>query len=230
MNNMKILIGTHLAALTLFASTSCKKETNFKMPDHEKAAYRVLAIGKAPGDTSTSTSMFARTETVGLVVAEDSKLKAELIGYQNINGHGVYTLAVTNKQACAVFPKWGWDQLNIDSISAVNDTIPAGGYKVYTLIGDAKVGKIKLQAVGDCGNSSTLIVNITMSILPIIYLNNTAVYDVKTRKVTIGFSIDAPQTINWFIIQKSVSGVWVQVAMIPADDLIKDYSIKLTDK
>jgi hypothetical protein len=227
---MKHLICALSLAIIIIASISCKREAIISTPEHEKSAYRVLGIGKAPGDTSTSTSMFARTETVGLVIAEDSKLKAELIGYQNTAGHGVYTVAVTNKQSCEVTPKWGWDQLNIDSISPLNDTIPANGYKIYTLMGDSKVGKIKLQAVGACGNSSTLIVNITMSILPIIYLNNTATYDQKAGKVTISFGIDAPETINWFIIQRLQAGVWVQVALVMADDQIKQYSIKLTDK
>jgi|ERR1044072_387126 hypothetical protein len=228
---MKQLISA-LAVALIFAFTSCGKHLDtVNQDEHVKDQYRVLGIGKAAGDTSISTVMFARTETVGLVVAEDSKLKAELIGYQKINGHGVYTVAMTNKQPCQVIMRWGWENLTIDSISpggAQGDVIPANGYKVFTLIGDAKVGKIKVQAQGvDCGNSSTLIVNITVTILPIKYISNTASYDTKTGKVTITFEADRPDTINWFLIMKLINQKWQQVAMIPAEDNTKKYSIKL---
>lgn len=210
---------------------SCKREIEAPpAQDHEKSPYRILAIGKAPGDTSTSTTMWARTETVGLVVAEDSKLRAELIGYQKVNGQGVYTVALTNKQDCKANPIWGWDGLRITSItpSGAHDEIPANGYRVYTLTGDAKVGKIKVKTECDCGNSSTLLINISLDILPITYLSNTAVYDLHTGKTTINFEIDNPATINWFIIQKMrADNVWVQVAMVPGDDQTKKYSIRL---
>lgn len=142
-----------LPAVTLF---SCKREldppTN---QEHTKEAYRVLAIGKAPGDTSTSTTMWARTQTVGLVVAEDDKLRAELIGYQKINGQGVYMVAVTNKQDCRADLDWGWDGLRITSISPSGwhaNEIEANGYKVYTLTGEAKVGRIKIKSFCDLIN------------------------------------------------------------------------------
>lgn len=89
---MKLAKFTLLLALPAVTLFSCKRELDPPpAKEHVKDAYRVLAIGKVPGDTSTSSTMWARTETVGLVVAEDDKLRAELIGYQNINGQGVYT-------------------------------------------------------------------------------------------------------------------------------------------
>lgn len=80
---MKHVIITAIAVLCTLAS--CKKQDALTTPKHETAAYRVLAIGKSGTDTSISTSMFARAETVGLVTAEDAKLKAVLIAY---NGNG----------------------------------------------------------------------------------------------------------------------------------------------
>lgn len=224
----------HRAILVLstfgILATSCKREIDAPTPAHEKDNYRIVALGKS-GDSSISTSMQARVQTVGIVVVEDSRLKAELIGYQKINGQGVYTVAVTNKQAGDVTLDWGWDGLKINNITpggAHGNDMTANAYKVYTLTGDPKVGRIKVQAKGDCGNSSTLIINITMDILPIIYLGNSAAYDPAAGKVVVTFTIDAPETVSWILIQRQeVDHTWVNVAMVPADDQVKKYTIKV---
>lgn len=228
---MKHLISA-LAVAVIMTAPACTREIDPPaQQEHVKEPYRILAIGKTPGDTSTSSTMWARTETVGLVTAEDSKLRAELIGYQNINGHGVYTVAMTSKLNCQSNLQWGWEQLNIDSIgpnAADRDVLPANGYKVFTLVGDAKVGKIKVQAQSDCGNSSTLIVNITLAILPITYIQNTAKYDASTDRVTLDFTIDRPETINWFLVQKlQADRTWITVFTVPADDNIKTYRVPI---
>lgn len=217
---MKNLIFTVIAVVSiLFAS--CKKEVTPPAADHVKSPYQILAIG---ADTSKSTTMFARAETVGLVVAEDDKLKAELIAY---NGAGVYTLQVTSKVNCQGIIRWGWDGLTIDSITPGSDVIPANGVVTFTLYGDHKVGRIKLKMESDCGNSSTLIINITAAILPINFIENTAKYDQKTGKTIITFTIDDPAQIDWLLIRRNVAGEWVQAALVACDHVTKDYIIKL---
>lgn len=219
---MKHLIFAVIAATLL---TSCSKETFTTPPPHVKAVYQVFTLGKVAGDTSFSSVMFARAETVGLVIAEDSKLKAELISY---NGAGIYTVRVTSKIACQGIVRWGWDGLTIDSISPTSDVIPTNGVVTFTLHGDHHVGKIKLKLESDCGNSSTLIINITNEILPINFIANTAKYDEKTGKTTIVFTIDDPTQVEWVAIRKQdASLIWRQVMLISCDKVTKLYNIKL---
>ena len=220
---MKRFIGMFVIMLTLF---SCKKAVIEQPQPHEKSTYRVLAIG---ADTTISTSMFARIETVGLLLVEDSKLKAELIAYSgNNNGTGVYTIKVTNKQSCQVIILWHWEDLLINTISPSSDVIPANGVVTFTLTGEAKTGKIMLQSEGDCGNSSSLIIKITNDILPITFINNSTNYNSKTGQLIVSFNIDDPSVINWFIIQKLNNKLeWVQAALIQCDKKTKSYNIPL---
>lgn len=222
---MKQVFFALLITTTLF---SCKKDIQ-QSADHEKGWYRVLAIGK---DTSISSSMYARTETVGLVIAEDDKLKAVLTSYQPLpGGQGIYTVDVTNKQNGNVIIRWGWDGLRIDNVSPASDVVPANQTVTFILTGDAKVGKIKLQADcphgRDCNNSSTLIINVSMAILPISYIENTATYDVKSGKVIISFTIDDPSQIDQIIIQKQDDNNWKEAALILCDKVTKSYNVKL---
>lgn len=223
----------HLKFVALLATIctlfSCKKETSITDPAHEKSPYRVLVIGH--GDTTISTAMFARTETTGIVVVEDSRLRASLIGYTKLpDGRGQYTIEMTSKQACDVQLNWGWDALNIDQVTPVNNTLLGNETKTFTLIGEAKEGKIKVQANGTpgCGNSSTLIVEITAQILPIKLIDNIAKFDELTKKVSISFILPDPALADWIIIQKqNESHVWMQAALIAADPNVKEYNIKL---
>lgn len=203
----------------LFAQ--CKKDNaSFSATSHEKAHYRVLAVGK---DTTTSSAMYARTQTVGLVIAEDSKLKAELLTYFN----GIYTVRVTNKLSCDISIDWGWEGLNIDSITPNNNTVGANQNVTFTLGGNAKVGKIKLKSSGDCGVSSTLIINITADILPITFLSSSAKYDSKTNTTFILFQIDDPTEIYTFVIQKLVGTKWELVYQFTCDKKTTSYNIPI---
>jgi hypothetical protein len=220
---MKQLFATLMITISLMA---CKKDNSSAQPEHEKANYKVFLIGK--GDTTAGPIIYARTETVGIAYAEDDKLRVDLIGY---NGHGVYTLQVTNKQNCSVTNHWGWEGLAIDSISPGGDTanvLLANQVKTYTLTGSAKEGKIKVQAKGDCGNSSTLIIYITTAILPIHMTESRASYDKQTDKTTISFNVETPADFDWILIQKETNDhEWVQAALIANDYTTKNYSIKL---
>lgn len=222
--NFAILI---IATVTLFA---CKKQITSPIePAHEKSPYRVLVIGH--GDTTIGTSMFARTETVGLVVAEDNRLRATLIGYTKLpDGRGQYTVEMVNKQSCAGQLNWGWEAFNIDGITPTNNVLQANETKVFTLIGEAKPGKIKVQLNGDpgCGNSSTLIIEITTQILPIKLIENVAKYDEIVKAVTISFTIDDPTLADWIIVQhQNAQHIWQQAALIAGDGVTKRFNIKL---
>lgn len=215
-------------AIVLMATLaiSCKKETVTTDAPHEKSPYRVLLF-KA-GDTTISSTMWAREQTVGLIIVEDDKLKAELLSYHQLpNGQGVYEIKLTNKQNCQVISRWHWEGLTIDSITPGNDVLPANTAITFTLIGDAKVGKIKVKAFGDCGNSSELVLNITMSILPVKILENVGSYDEKTKKTTIAFMIDDPMLFDWILIERNNGIEWVQAMLIASDHTTKQYNIKL---
>jgi hypothetical protein len=231
---MKILF---FALLTTVSLISCKKEsTTPTVKKHTKSVYMVGAIEKG-GDTTFGPAMFARTETVGLLVVEDSKLKVVLTGFYKLpNGQGVFTIAATNKMACRAKIRWGWEDLRVDSIAypsgdpldPKNDVVQAGETKIFTVYGDAKVGKIKMKAEGDCGNSSTLILQITVAILPIKLVHNTATYDENTGKTTVSFTLEDPSNIDWLLIQKQlVTLEWEQLMIIGCDHVTKNYSIKL---
>lgn len=221
---MKQLFAPLLITISLMA---CKKDNSSVQPEHEKTNYQVFLIGKG-GDTTAGPIIYARTETVGIAYAEDDKLRVDLIGY---DGHGVYTLQVTNKQNCQVINRWGWEGLTIDSIAPggpQGDVIAANQAKIFTLIGDAKVGKIKLQTKGDFGTSSTLIVYITSSILPVKMTDNRASYDQASNKTTISFNVEMPEEFDWILIRKEIANhEWIQAALIANDYKTKNYSIKL---
>lgn len=219
---MKKFLFSLLITIALF---SCKKEVTTQEVAHEKSYYDVLAIGQ---DTLQSSAMLARTETVGLVTVEDTRLKAVLTAYhKDTNGNGVYTIELTNKQSGEVVVSWNWSGLTIDNISPANNTLSANQTKTFTLTGSADVGKIKVKAFGDCGNSTELIINITMSVLPFKYLANTAEYDEETGRVIISFAIDNPGEVDWIIIRNHIDGEWKQVLLLGCDHVTQSYSIPL---
>jgi hypothetical protein len=222
---MKYLIFTAVIAFCLFIA-SCSESKKETLPPHMKSPYRVLVYGK--GDTTISSTMFARTETVGLVIAEDDKLKAVLKSYHKLpTGEGVYEVEVTSKLNCQSIIRWGWEQLSIDNITPSSDVIPANQTRIFTLTGDAKVGKIKLKAESDCGNSSTLIINITIAVLPVVIINNVAEYDKVLDRIIVFFTIDDPTQAEWIIIQNMVNEKWNQVMLIGGDNVTKSYRIPL---
>lgn len=218
---MKTYILTLLIAISI---VSCSKSGNYSTETNEKEWYRVSAIG---ADTSRTNWMLART-TGALVIDEDSKLKAELIGYSPApNGMGIYTIRVTNKQNCRILVRWGWEGLTIDDVQPTSDVVQANGTQEFILKGDAKIGKIKVKAEGTCGNSSTLIIPITMNVLPITFLENKTTRDAKTGKVTVSFSIDDPSTVEWFLIERMKGTESSQAALIASDKVTRSFTIKL---
>lgn len=210
---------------------SCKKETQSQLEKHVASNYQVALVGKS-GDTTFSTVVRARMETVGLLVAEDDRLRAELLAYSGSGTTGTYTIRVTNKQAGNILARWGWEGLRINTIYPTSDVVPGNQSVIFTLVGDAKTGAIKVKAdcpAGrDCFNSSELILNITTAILPISFVDNRASYDEKTRKTTISFTIEDPQDVNWIVIRKQGTDFeWKTVALIGCDFVTKNYAIKL---
>ena len=225
---MKSLIFAVIAATLLIACG--KKEILPADVPHVKSPYRVL-LYKA-GDTTISSTMWARVETVGLVTVEDSRFKAELINY---NGSGVYTVRLTSKVNCQGIARWNWQGLTIDSVQPTDstantpksDVLTANQVKTFTLTGDHKEGKIKVKLESECGNSSTLIIKITKDILPVKILENVGSYDEKTKKTTIAFTIDDPLLFDWILIQHNNGFEWGQVMLIGSDHSTKNYSFKL---
>lgn len=225
---MKNYFASLMIAISLI---SCSKSGKLIKDEPEKEWYRVSAIGT---DTARTTWMLARTESA-IIMAEDTKLKAELISYQPTTpGHGKYTVQMTHKQGCQAILRWNWEGLTIDSIAAqppapdpASDVIHANEVITFVLFGDSKVGKITVKAEGvSCGNSSTLVIPITLSVLPIKYISNTTARD-NAGKVTVSFTIDDPSIVDWFVIDKMKGTEVTQAALIGCDKITKSFSIKL---
>jgi len=225
---MKNYFASLLIAISLF---SCSKSGKLIADELEKEWYNVSAIG---ADTAKTPWMLARTEAA-IFMIEDSRLKAELIAYQpTIPGYGKYTVRMTNKQACQVNLRWNWEGLTIDSTAAQlpaidpgSDVLKANEVITFILWGDSKVGKITVKAEGNnCGNSSTLVIPITLSVLPVKYISHTTTRD-KAGKVTVSFTIDDPSIVDWFIIDKMKGTKVSQDTIFKCDKITKSYSIKL---
>lgn len=232
---MKHLFATLLITISLMA---CKKD-NSSQPEHEKSVYRVYLLGAA-SDTTQLPDIMARVTTVGLDSAKDDKLSVTLTAYQNIGGLGYYTLQVTNLQSCQMQLRWNWDgDLLPSSIQPTDSTantpqsdiLKAYQTKTYVVIGNPKPGRIKVQAQksnSDCPNSSTLIINITPSILPIRVVQYRADYNNTTNKTTISFTVEDPAAFDWILIDRyKGDNEWEQAALIGSDHTTKSYTIKL---
>lgn len=227
---MKRFIILSLATTLLF---SCKKDSSPSQTEHEHKNYRVYFTSKSQHDTTYTPTRGARVETTGLDSVADSKLKMVLLSY---DGHGVFTVAATNLTPCQGILRWNWDgNFKIDSIGypsnnpidPKNDVLATGETKIFKLYCQPKIGRLKLQLKGNCGNSSELIINITTSILPIKYLDYTVSYNDKLGKHVISFSVDDPADVDWVIVEQLVGNQYKWVYGIPGDDKTKQYTIKL---
>lgn len=209
-------------AVSLF--TACKKEATQKDPVYEEGFTRVGAIQGS--DTSLTPYMHARTESVVLAMDQDTKLKAELIGFQHLSGGmASYTIRVINLTTCQDIIRWHWEGLTIDNITPPSDVVHAGDTVIFTLTGDALPGRITLssQAVGSCGNSKTLIIDITTTILPIKYTAH------KTHRegnnMIVEFTTEEPQNVDRFIVLWSPDGKGNEVVKCStkSDGITKKY-------
>lgn len=202
---MKTLsIKVTLISLLLLSIFSCKKP--FDPENYVEGWTRV--IGVKATDTSSTPFMQARTETVGLIIVQDAMLKAELMSYSPLpNGMGQYIVRMTNKQPCQVILRWMWEGLTLDSWTPSNDVLTANQVVEFTLIGDAKPGRIKVKAEksnSDCSNSSTLILEITNSLLPIEF-TSCRTYR-KGSNMHVDFSTEEPQNVDDFYVMWSPDG------------------------
>lgn len=228
---MKTVIISVLATVAIF---SCKPSDQLLEQQHYgPGQYRAGFVSKSSGDTTWTDTRFTRTETVGLDSAQDSKLKAVLLTY---NGNGVFTLSVTNKSACQQIVRWDWDGgFKIDSIGypgnnpldPKNDVLTAGQTKVFTLYTNKKTGRLKLKAQSECGNSSTLIINITTAILPIKFTDFLVTYNTELERTFIGFTIADPKDLQATIIQQLQGKEYKTIMTALGDDTITTWNIKL---
>jgi hypothetical protein len=227
----KVLFIAFMATVSLF---SCKKSGDILPDSHNGPGnYRAGFVSKA-GDTTWTATRAARTETVGLDSAQDSKIKAVLVSY---NGKGVFTVTATNLTSCQGIIRWNWDgNFKIDSIGYAsgnpndpsNDVLKAGQTKTFVLYTQPKPGRLKIKLMnntGNCGNSSELIINITTTILPITYTDFSVSY--TDNRVFIGFNITEPSELNWVVIQRLDGKEYKTVLLVPGDDKTKSYNIKL---
>lgn len=229
-----------IAVMATVALFSCKQaEVISNAPaQNGPGQYRAGFVSKSAGDTTWTTTRraAARTETVGLDSAADSRLKAVLISY---NGNGVFTVTATNLTACQGILRWNWDgNFKIDSIGypsgnpndPSNDVLHANETKTFVLYAKPKPGRLKIKLMnntGNCGNSSELIINITTSILPIKYEDFWVAYNDALERVFVSFKINEPKDLRDIIIQRLSGNEYKTVLVMLGDDNITNYSIKL---
>jgi hypothetical protein len=222
-----------LLSITI-AFTACNKSEQLKQEDKAtKDYYYVSLIGK-DGDTTFLPAKRARVETTGLDSAFDNRLKLVLLGY---DGHGTFTVSATNLSTCQGILRWNWDgNFKIDSIGypsndpldPKNDVLVAGETKIFTLYAQPKVGRLKLQLKGTCGNSSELIIDITTTILPIVYANYTITY--KDGRNYINFDVEHPEQLSLIVVEKQVGQGRQLLFTVPGGEDQKHYSIPLPIK
>src|SRR6478736_3413488 len=218
---IKVLFFVLITTVTIF---SCKPSDQLLTnAQNGPGNYRAGFVSKE-GDTTWTATRSARTETMGLDSAGDSRLKAILIAY---DGHGVFTVSATNLTTCQGIIRWNWDgNFKIDSIGypsgnptdPQNDVLKAGQTKVFQIYAKPKPGRLKLQLKGECGNSSELIINITTAILPITFTDFAVTYNECTGRVFVGFNIMEPTDLNWVIIQRLEGKDYKTVLLVPGDD------------
>lgn len=236
---MKHLFIAIMATVALF---SCKPSdiVNNAPAINGPGNYRAGFVSKSGADTTwTATRRTARIETIGLDSATDNKLKVVLVAYANIAGKGYYTLDVINLMDCRSILRWNWDgdilPTSIEPTDSTagtsqSDVIAAHQTKRYIVIGNAKPGRIKVKAEsveGNCGNSSTIIINITPAILPIIYTDFTVTFNETLERVFVGFTISQPTDLKCVIIQHLVGEEYKTILVALGDDNITKYNIKL---
>jgi hypothetical protein len=228
MKSLKIIVSV-LCLIMAMSISSCKKEAT-PPDDYLYANGWTRVIGVKGADTSTTTFMHARTETVGILTVQDVQLKATLLSYIPLpNGKGKYIVEMTNFQDCQVILRWNWEGLGIDNITPSTDVLSGHQTTIYTLIGDAKPGRIKVKAEksnSTCTNSSTLIIEITTVILPIEFTNSKT--ERKGKDMYVSFSTEEPQNVDWFFVMWSPDGNKaneVIKAYIESDHLTKSYKL-----
>lgn len=200
--------------------------------------YRAGFVSKSSGDTTWTATRNARIETIGLDSAADSKLKIVLLSY---DGHGIFTFSATNLTSCQGIIRWNWDgNFKIDSVGypsnnpldPSNDVLKAGQTKIFKIYSfDPKPGRIKVKLENDgsggCSNSSTLIINITTTLLPITYTGFSVAYNDELQRVFVSFNIMQPADLRCVVIQHLDGAEYKTVLVALGDDNITTYNIKL---
>lgn len=224
-------------AIAIVTVTSCKKESVSTNDDNHYVEGWTRVIGVKGTDTSSTKYINGRTETVGLILVEDSKLKAELMSFTPLpNGQAQYEVKLTNKQACTMIARWNWDQLALTSIEPTDgtsgtiysDILDPNEVKTFMIIGKATLGRIYVKAEkrDACPNSSTLIIEITNVILPIEFTDFKR--ERKGKDVHVTFSTETPQDVDTFYVLWSPDGSKDNekvVAFIDSDHSTKNYKV-----
>jgi hypothetical protein len=209
-----------IALLSLFAA--CKHDDALPSGnDDNQYIFGVTRVLSVEGTDTTSTRFIGGRVETDLVLAsdEDSKMRAELIGYQYLgSGKALYNVRAINKTDCQSIVRWHWiGGLLVDSIVPLNDNVLAHDTTMFLVYGTATVGAITLNAQAhdptSCGNSRTLQLNITTGILPSKFTTSS----VKRQgdKMIVKFSDETPPEKGWYFVMWSPTGN-------PVDEVVKN--------
>lgn len=229
-----------IAMIMMIPSCTNSSKSNQLIEKPAKAWYRIAAIGM---DTVYSRAMNARGETGPIAFTENQQIRLELMAYTPIgNGMATYKLRVTNKQSCKGFARWNWEKINPTSIepddntkgTPESDVLYGNQVKNFTMIAKATIGALLLKfekyGNGDCSNSSTLRLNITLDILPVHFVAcETYRGDAsKNYDLFVNYTIETPEDANTFEIQKSDNGKdYYTIYSFASDKRTKVYSIRV---
>ena len=243
---LKFITCSLTLVLSLTVIFSCQKKDSLQESKYQEGWIRI--IGVRGTDTSSTKFVNGRVETVGLLLVEDDKLRAELMSYQPLaGGMAKYIVKITNKTDCQRILRWNWQNINPTSIDPNDltagtgqaDILGANQVKTYIIIGYSVAGRIYVQAQksnSDCPNSSQLILEITNTILPITFTNIKV--DKKDKDYVVIFSTDSPQDVDTFYAMWTPDGSKIKEtirATIVSDPNTKNYKvsfprIKIEDK
>lgn len=229
-----------LFAMSMFVIACTKSNETQAQTKHEKSLFYVAAV-EMNGDTSYTPGMFARTETMGIAIAEDDKLLVQLLRFEKSGSVGTYTVQVTNKTSCQKILRWNWESINPTSIIPTDttggiaqyDVLKANQTKIYTIIGKAVPGKIKVKGEksnNDCPNSSTLIIDITMEILPIKWVKYSAEYNEQNKSTLVTVDMEDPSTTDYFLLLKQVGDKKELMARQNCDKVKKHWTFLIWDE
>ncbi len=217
---------TRIALLSL-VFLSCKKETSVPA-EHVKSDYRVMAVGV---DTSYTKVMTARQQAP-VTTAEDSYLKVVYLGYYN----GQHVVQVTNKQNCDADFVTSYDGLKVTAVTPnrknnlTENQVKAKKTETFYFSSTSKGGKIKFKARTICNWSCDpewLTIDVSADMLPIKFTTSTTRY--QNGFVIVSWSVENPDEVDAYYIQKWIDKVWVTIMTVKADSKTS-YSVNIWEQ
>lgn len=217
-----------IIATLLIAFSACTKQASDAAPKHEKAYYRVSAIGI---DTAYTPWMYGRAVTP-VKIAEDDYLRVEFIGYTG----GQYLVQVTNKQKCDADFLIGYETVKPTGISPnrknslTENQVKSKKTEVFYISAPGVIGKIKIKARSICNYSCDpewLTIDVTSAAMAVKYSQHELEY--RDGAVIISWVVENPDEADKYIIEKLFEGTTTVINSIKSDKVTKSHKVMIWD-